>query len=266
MQPLLERGVLAGVLDDLLGDDTTEEGGHRRDASARVGSSVVNDLLVEVFHVETPLALLSPLVDVLRVLNHLGHVCLPWQSTLLLLEVPDGSQRDMKLLGAPEESEIWRLQHTVLRGGSRVEQALGKAVVAHLLGHLHVLDQSLSLVGGETGRIHLHLEAETIDHIYLSGWQAIELSHAFDLVELDVVAILELVALILVDSDDAGVGLRGVDDDERLGVFAIRVIDVEVHAVVQESETMGTVRLREDESDFVFTTEIISLDHIINVC
>jgi hypothetical protein len=29
---------------------------------------------------------------------------------------------------------------------------------------------------------------------------------------------------------------------------------------------MGTVRLREDESNFVFPTEIISLDHIINVC
>jgi hypothetical protein len=116
-------------------------------------------------------------------------------------------------------------------------------MVAHLLGHLHILNQSLSLVRGEIDRINLHLEAVTINYIYLSEWQAIELSHAFDLVELDVVSILESVALIFVHSDDARVSLRGIDDDERLGVFSIRIFDVEVNAIVQESETMGTVRL-----------------------
>ena len=224
----------------------------------------MDNLLVEIFNVET-LAFLSLLVDFLGIMNDLGDVCLAWKSLMFLLEVPDGSQGDVKLLGAAEESKIWGLQHTVLRGGSRVVHALGKAVVAHLLGDLYVLDQTLSLVGGESGGINVDLETVSINDIYLSGWQAIELSHAFDLDELDVVAILELVALILMHSDDAGVGLGGIDDDERLGVFAIRISDVEVDAVVQERETLRTVRLREDESDFVLTTEIISLDHIINV-
>jgi hypothetical protein len=139
-------------------------------------------------------------------------------------------------------------------------------VVAHLLGHLNVLNQSLSLVRGEIRRIHLDLEAVTINYFYLSEWQAIELSHAFDLVELDVFSVLERVPLIFVHSDDAGVSLRGIDHDERLGVFTIRICDIEVDAVVQECETMGTVRLREDKSYFLFTTEIICLDHIINIC
>ena len=167
----------------------------------------MDNLLVEIFNVET-LAFLSLLVDFLGVMNDLGDVCLAWKSDLLLLEVPDGSQGDVKLLGAAEESLIWGFQNT------RVIQALCKAVEAHLLGDLHVLDQTLSLVGGESGGINVYLETVSINDIYLSGWQDIELYHAFDLVKLDIVPILELVALIIVHTDDTGVGLSGIDDDK----------------------------------------------------
>jgi hypothetical protein len=84
----------------------------------------VNNLLVNIFNMQT-FTFLSLLIDFLGILNDLGDVCLPWKSALLFLEVPDGSQRDVKLLGAAKESAIRGLQRTILRGGSRVVQALG---------------------------------------------------------------------------------------------------------------------------------------------
>lgn len=111
----------------------------------------------------------------------------------------------------------------------------------------------------------MNLETVSINHIDLSGRQAIELSHALNFTELNIVAILEFMTLVFMNCDNARVSLSCIHNDERFSFLAIGVVDIEVNTVVQEGETLGSIGLGEDKADFVFTTEIVSLNHIIKV-
>jgi hypothetical protein len=87
-------------------------------------------------------------------------------------------------------------------------------VVAYRLRHFHVFNDTLSLISGKARCINQYLETVAIDDLNLSGRQAIKLCHAFDLNKLNIVAILELVTLILMNSNDAWVRLRSTHDDQ----------------------------------------------------
>lgn len=144
--------------------------------------------------------------------------------------------------------------------------ALLEAVVADLVGHFNVLNETLPLIGSESRGINVNLEAEAIDYIYLSWWQFIEFNHSFNFNKLYIVAILELVALVLMHSDNAGIGLSCIFNVERFGFLAIIIINIEIDAIVQEGETMRTVGLGKDEADLVLATEFISFNGIVNIC
>jgi hypothetical protein len=172
MQPLLERGVLASILHYFLGDDTTEEGGHRRDACTRIESGVADYFFFKLINKET-LGIFVGCIDGLSISKNSLEILLIVSgkaASILLLELPDTAESDMKLLWAAEESQIWGLKHPILRRSNRVVNALLQAVICDLLRHFNVLNETLTDVGIELGGINLYLEAESIDDGDLSGW------------------------------------------------------------------------------------------------
>ena len=92
--------------------------------------------------------------------------------------------------------------------------ALLQAVISDLLRHFNVLNQTLTDVGIELGGINVYLEAESINDGDLSGWKGVQLGHALDFIEFNIVAILELVSLVLMHSHDEWVGLSSINDNE----------------------------------------------------
>ena len=121
--------------------------------------------------------------------------------------------------------------------------ALLEAVIGHFLGYFNIFNESLSLIGVETGRIDLYLEAEAVDNLDFTGWEGVQLGHSLYLHELHIVAVLELVSLIFVHGDNTRIRLGGCHHDEGLSVLTVGVSDTEVVAIVQEGETLGAVGL-----------------------
>jgi hypothetical protein len=109
---------------------------------------------------------------------------------------------------------------------------LFEAMICDFLCDLNIFHESLSLIGVEAGGIDLNLEAEAVDDLDLGGWQCVQLGHALDLHELHVVAVLELVSLILVHGDNAGISLGRCHHDEGLSVLTVCVGDTEIVTVV----------------------------------
>ena len=89
-----------------------------------------------------------------------------------------------------------------------------QAVISDLLRHLDILNQTLTDVGLELGGINMYLEAESINDCDLSGWKGVQLGHALDFIEFDIVAILEFVSLVLMNSHDERIGLSSINDNE----------------------------------------------------
>ena len=92
--------------------------------------------------------------------------------------------------------------------------ALLQAVISDLLGHFNILNQTLTDIGIELGGINMYLEAESIYDSDLSGRKGVQLSHALNFIEFNIVAILELVSLVLMHSHNERVGLSSINDYE----------------------------------------------------
>ena len=100
MQPLLERGVLASILHDFLGDDTTEEGSHRRDACTRIESCITDYFFFKLINKEA-LGIFVGCIDGLSTSKNSLEIFLSVSgkaASILLLELPDTAESDMKLL------------------------------------------------------------------------------------------------------------------------------------------------------------------------
>jgi hypothetical protein len=138
-------------------------------------------------------------------------------------------------------------------------------VVDDLEGHLNVLHESLPGISSVGGGVNVKLEAEAIDDSDLGRRQGVELSHALHFFELDVVAILEFVSLVLVHSHNCWVLLGDIDNDEGLGFFSILVVDHEFVSVIEEGESCGSVGCCENESDVSSSAELVDGDAIVNV-
>lgn len=78
-------------------------------------------------------------------------------------------------------------------------------MIGDCLWNLDIFDEPLSCVSNEVGGVKFELEAETIDDFDLGGLYCVELSHAMNLFEGDIVAILELVSLVLMHCHDGGI-------------------------------------------------------------
>ena len=92
--------------------------------------------------------------------------------------------------------------------------ALFQTVISYLLWYFDVLNQTLTNVCIELGGINVYLEAESINDGDLSGWKGVQLGHALDFIEFNIVAILELVSLVFMNSHNERVGLSSINDNE----------------------------------------------------
>ncbi len=100
MQPLLKWGVLASKLHNFLGNNATEEGSHRRDASTRIESGIEDHFLIHLINKET-LGILVRCIDSLSISENSLEVLISVSgkaASILLLELPDTTEGDMKLL------------------------------------------------------------------------------------------------------------------------------------------------------------------------
>jgi hypothetical protein len=100
MQPLLEGGVLACVLHDFLGNNTSEEGSHRRDTSTRIESGVADYFFFKFINIKT-LGIFVGCIDGLSISENSLEVLLivaRETTSILLLESPDTAESEMKLL------------------------------------------------------------------------------------------------------------------------------------------------------------------------
>ena len=99
MQPLREGRVLACILHDLLSDDTTEEGSHRRDTSTRIESGIADYFFIKFINKET-LGIFVGCIDGLSISKNSLEIILIVSgkaASILLLELPDTAESDMKL-------------------------------------------------------------------------------------------------------------------------------------------------------------------------
>lgn len=87
----------------------------------------------------------------------------------------------------------------------------------------------------------------------------VELGHAFNLSELDIVSVLEGVALIFVHCNNSLLILGNVRDNELLCLFSVRVVHLEFGTVVEEDVTACAESLSENHAT------IVTSDRIANV-
>ena len=92
--------------------------------------------------------------------------------------------------------------------------ALFQTVITYLLWYFDVLNQTLTDVSIELRGINVYLETESINDGDLSGWKGVQLGHALDFIEFNIVAILELVSLVFMNSHNERVGLSSINDNE----------------------------------------------------
>ena len=89
-----------------------------------------------------------------------------------------------------------------------------QTVISYLLWYFDVLNQTLTDVSIELRGINVYLETESINDGDLSGWKGVQLGHALDFIEFNIVAILELVSLVFMNSHNERVGLSSINDNE----------------------------------------------------
>jgi hypothetical protein len=100
MQPLLEGRVLACILHDFLGNNSTKEGGHGRDACTRIESGVADYFFFKLINIKT-LGIFVGCIDGLSISENSLKVLIGVareSTSIFLLELPDTAESDMKLL------------------------------------------------------------------------------------------------------------------------------------------------------------------------
>jgi hypothetical protein len=100
MQPLLEGGVLACILHNFLSNNATKEGSHRRDTSTRIESGIADYFFFKFIDKKT-LGIFVGCIDGLSISENSLEVLLivaRETTSILLLELPDTAESDMKLL------------------------------------------------------------------------------------------------------------------------------------------------------------------------
>ena len=102
----------------------------------------------------------------------------------------------------------------------------------NFLRNFNVLDCSLSTVRSKASGINFEFKTKSIDNLNLCWREAVEFSHAFYFLELDVVSILELVSLVFVDSDDGRVSLSDVNNNKSFSFFSINIVDDKFFSII----------------------------------
>jgi len=92
--------------------------------------------------------------------------------------------------------------------------ALFETVESNLLRNFNIFDEAFAYICTKICGIDVNLEAVTIDNSDSSGLQGVKLSHAFNFSELDIIAILEFMTLIFMNSHNQGISLCCVNNYE----------------------------------------------------
>lgn len=251
MQPLVKRSVLASLLDELLSDDTTEESSEGRDRALRERGALLDNLVLEL---GLKLSGSNPL---LGELNASVGISGSGVSVVGGNELEYGGKTNMELVGAAKLTEIGGVEEAKLSAGNGVREGLLPGVVRDFLGHLLVLDGTLTLVVRELGRIELKRKRVRLGADNLGRRQIVDLGHALNLGEHNIVTLLIGMALVLVHLNGRPLALLNEGDDELSGVLTVVVRDDVLLTVVKEGDTESTGRHVENVAAVVLSAELV---------
>ena len=112
----------------------------------------------------------------------------------------------------------------------------------------------------------MEFEGETVDYCDFGRRESVQLLHSLNFFEGDEIAVLELVALVFVDSnhDVVFVALCG-SYDECFGLFSISVVNLEFLTIIDERVSAGSKVLRKNEAFRVSMTIFVKGGNLINV-
>ena len=180
-------------------------------------------------------------------------------ATLLVEEHMAATDGQVQLLGTlhAEHVHIEGLKEAVFGRACRVHSGFVEALELDLLGHLVVFDDTLTGVRAKVACIQSESEVIGSGVKDLDRASFVQLRHALDLDELDVIAVLVSVSSVLMNVDSWVLALLDVRNDELLGGFAVFVFDSEVGAVVQEGVRAETERLAEDKANPVLSANLV---------
>ena len=180
-------------------------------------------------------------------------------AAFLSKEAMNGTDCQVKLLG-PAHAKVVHvegLEEAELGGGSWVLERISKALEGNRFRHLSVLDNTLASVSTKVGCIQSKTEAVCPCVVDLNGSSIIELSHALDFDELDVVAVLIRVSFVFMDHNLGVRTLFNAADNKLLSLLTILVCNHELRAVVEECIRSESESLSQNETHPVCSADFI---------
>mmetsp|Transcript_10514 Transcript_10514/g.30026 ORF Transcript_10514/g.30026 Transcript_10514/m.30026 type:complete len:249 (-) Transcript_10514:438-1184(-) len=246
----MQGRILAGELDNLLGDDAAQKGSHRTNHARSEERDLADDVLVDLIDGQGTLVPLSRIVQLLRELD----------ASLRGRSVPNGRERsvllsihlhrlngNVQLLRAPELREVGD-REVLAALGSRLNQCALVRRERDRLGHLHLSHQSLAEVSRVARRV-LYGEGVRPGDPDLTRRGVVELRHALDLPEGDPIPVLEAMPPLVMGVHRARVLLGDAGDYGASGLLTVLVAHGERVPVIDESGAAQPKAVCRDEAD-----------------
>ena len=155
----------------------------------------------------------------------------------------------MELFRSTEFGEVRCFKHAILGRTSWVLVRLSPGVEFNLLWHFLIFNNTLSLIVGERARIKIKGDSESGGAGNLDWLLFVELSHALNFTEHNVVTFLEDMSLIFMNGDSSLLSLFNHGDDETLGLLSIVISDDVFVSKVDEAISPWSECLRGDVSN-----------------
>ena len=239
VQPLAERRVLARLLNNFLGNNTTKESSHRRDGAASEADRVLQDILVDL-DVGSEGLELGGGQEGLGELKALIELASIGVGVVLLNIGEEGTKGHVQLLTAAKLTEVGHHELAKLSRSLRVHDGSSPVMVRDLDGHLDVLASTLSSIVREAAAVKVKSKREGRRLDDLGRGNVVYFYHAFDFTKLDIVTLLVGVSLVFMDLHNSLLALVDVRNDERLLSLAISIGNNMLLTEVQEGRTKRT--------------------------
>jgi len=134
-----------------------------------------------------------------------------------------------------------------------------------LLRNLDVLNKTLSLIRLHSRGIKLNLEGVGGSTNDLNGvFQFVNTIQTFNFSKFDIVTFLVTVSLILMHSNNSGVGARDVSNNEGFALLTISIINHKLITIIKEGVADGTKGLRCDETNSIVSAKFVDCNHVIH--
>jgi hypothetical protein len=259
VEELVNRGVLGGSgLDDLLGNDTTEEGTHGGQVTSRSLGESGDKFVVDRGHL---IRRWNLRVDILGQLNNSGGVGfgVRLRVAVVLLDEQEEGLQVVVVLSRTIKLRI--IAHLNVGELNRLVQEGGIGLEAHGAGLLYLLHKTaLDVVTKSTGITNGELErALDIDAELLT----VDFGHALNLSDADGVTILEVVALRLNNGNNTLLVFSNKLNVRALGLLTVVVVDGKGLAKVYEDVAEQARNTSSDERDIVLVAKVVDADKVI---